>query len=131
MSILSTSLSGMMANTNWLTTISQNVANANTTGYKDVNTFFSAMVNASVDFDSEFAGVSASVRALNSLQGQTMATSTKTDLAVQGTGYFIVQDTSNNIFLTRNGSFVPDKYGDLVNSSGYYLLGTAFSQAGV
>ena len=69
MSILNTSLSGMMANTNWLTTISQNVANANTTGYKDVETSFSAMVNASVDFDSEFAGVSSTVRALNSLQG--------------------------------------------------------------
>jgi len=57
MSILNTSLSGMLANNNWLTTISQNVANANTTGYKNVETQFSALVDSGVNFDSEFSGV--------------------------------------------------------------------------
>jgi flagellar hook protein FlgE len=131
MSILNTSLSGMMANTNWLATISQNVANANTIGYKNVDTFFSALVSAGVDFNSQFCGVTTKVRAMNALQGQNMATNTKTDMAVQGNGFFIVQDATNNIFLTRNGSFVPDAHGDLVNSSGYYLLGSPYGQQGV
>lgn len=128
MSILNTSLSGMQANTNWLTTISQNVANANTTGYKNVDTSFSALVDSGVDFNSEFAGVTTTVRALNSLQGQNTSTNVKTDLAVQGAGFFVVQDASGNILLTRNGSFVPDKSGDLVNSSGYYLMGSPYGQ---
>ena len=81
MSILNTSLSGMMANTNWLTAIAQNVANANTTGYKNVQTSFSALVNSSENFDSQFSGVTASVRPMNSLQGQDMQTSSATDLA--------------------------------------------------
>ena len=42
MSILNTSVSGMQGNSNWLSTISQNVANANTTGYKNVETDFSS-----------------------------------------------------------------------------------------
>ena len=41
MTILNTSVSGMLADQNWLSSISQNVANANTTGYKDLETEFS------------------------------------------------------------------------------------------
>ena len=40
MSVLDTAVSGMLANSNWLSTISQNVANSNTTGYKNVETEF-------------------------------------------------------------------------------------------
>ncbi len=43
MSILNTSVSGMQGNSNWLSSISQNVANANTTGYKNVETDFSSL----------------------------------------------------------------------------------------
>ena len=131
MSILNTSLSGMMANTNWLTAIAQNVANANTTGYKNVQTSFSALVNSSENFDSQFSGVTASVRPMNSLQGQDMQTSSATDLAVQGAGYFLVSNSNSDIYLTRDGSFVPDASGNLVNSAGYYLMGTPVAQQGV
>ena len=68
-------------------------------------------------------GVTTSVRALNSLQGSVVGTSTTTDLAVQGDGYFVVSDSSGAIYLTRNGSFMPDANGNLVNSAGYYLMG--------
>ena len=46
MSILNTAVSGMLANTNWLSTIAQNVANANTTGYKNVETEFATLVDS-------------------------------------------------------------------------------------
>ena len=131
MSILDTAVSGMLANTNWLTTIAQNVSNANTTGYKNVETQFSALVDSAQNFTSQFAGVTTKTRALNSLQGQNQATTSTTDLAVQGAGYFIVQDTNSNIYLTRDGSFVPDSAGNLVNTAGYYLLGSPPSQNGI
>jgi len=54
--------------------------------------------------------------------GSTTFTTSKTDLAVSGSGYFLVSDTAGNIMLTRAGSFVPDANGDLVNSAGYYLM---------
>ena len=131
MSILNTAVSGMLANTDWLTTIAQNVANANTPGYKNVETYFSALVDSSQNFQSQFAGVTSATRALNALQGQIQQTTTTTDLAVQGAGYFIVSDSNNNIYLTRDGSFVPDASGNLVNAAGYYLMGTPVGQTGV
>jgi flagellar hook protein FlgE len=131
MSILNTSVSGMLANTNWLTTIAQNVANANTPGYKNVETAFSALVDSAVNNASQFAGVTTSSVAMNSLQGQIQQTTTNTDLAVQGAGFFIVQDSSGDIYLTRDGSFTPDASGNLVNADGYYLLGSSVSQTGV
>jgi flagellar hook protein FlgE len=125
MSIMDLAVSGMLANSNWLTTISQNVANANTTGYKDVETEFSALVDQSDGSQSQVAGVTTSMRSLNALQGQDETTSTPTDLSVQGAGFFVVSNASGDIFFTRNGSFVPDASGNLVNSAGYYLMGAS------
>ena len=70
MSILNTSVSGMLANSNWLSTISQNVANANTTGYKNVETDFSSLVDQIADGDQIFGGVSTRAVSLNALAGQ-------------------------------------------------------------
>src|SRR6202046_4820773 len=122
MSILNTSVSGMQANSNWLSSISQNVANANTTGYKNVETDFASLVDQIDNGNADFGGVSTSQVSLNSLQGSVVSTSTPTDLAVQGAGFFIVSDSSGTLYLTRNGSFTPDASGNLVNSAGYYLM---------
>ncbi len=123
MSLMGTAVSGMLGDTNWLSTISQNVSNANTTGYKNVETEFSTLVNQAGGAADSLAGVKTSIRALNSLQGSVVGTSTTTDLAIQGAGYFVVTDSSGALYLTRNGSFVPDASGNLVNSAGYYLMG--------
>src|SRR5271169_384981 len=122
MSILNTSVSGMQGNSNWLASISQNVANSNTTGYKNVETDFSSLVDQIGNGDPDFGGVATSQVALNSLQGNVIATSTPTDLAIQGSGFFVVSNSSGELFLTRNGSFTPDASGNLVNSAGYYLM---------
>jgi flagellar hook protein FlgE len=122
MSILNTSVSGMQADSNWLSTISQNVANSNTTGYKNVETDFSSLVDQIADGDQSFGGVSTRAVSLNALQGNVVSTSTATDLAVQGSGFFVVSDSGGTLYLTRNGSFTPDASGNLVNSAGYYLM---------
>jgi flagellar hook protein FlgE len=122
MSILNTSVSGMQADSNWLSTISQNVANSNTTGYKNVETDFSSLVDQIADGSQDFGGVSTRAVSLNALQGNVISTSTSTDLAVQGSGFFVVSDASGTMYLTRNGSFTPDASGNLVNSAGYYLM---------
>ena len=128
MSILNTSVSGMLANSNWLSSISQNVANANTTGYKDVETDFSSIVDQISNGPPDFGGVTTSQVSLNALQGNVVSTTTPTNLAVQGAGFFVVSDASGALYLTRNGSFAPDASGNLVNSSGYYLMGAERSK---
>ena len=122
MSIMNTAVSGMSGYQSWLANISQNVANANSLGYKDLETDFSALVDENPGSASTGVGVTTTTRSLNSAQGAIQATSVSTDLAVQGAGFFVVSDASGNIFLTRNGSFVPDASGNLVNSAGYYLM---------
>ena len=123
MTILNTSVSGMLADSNWLSSISQNVANANTTGYKNQETDFSTVVDA-VSSTAPGGGVMTSVRSLNTLQGNIVSSATSTNLAVQGSGFFVVSDSSGAMYLTRNGSFVADASGNLVNSAGYYLMGS-------
>ena len=122
MTILNTRVSGMLADSNWLSSISQNVANANTTGYKNAETEFSTLVDQ-VSTAAAGGGVMTTTRNLNSLQGNVVSSSTATDLAVQGSGFFVVSDSSGATYLTRNGSFVADASGNLVNSAGYYLMG--------
>ena len=123
MTILNTSVSGMLADSNWLSSISQNVANANTTGYKNQETDFSTVVDA-VSNTTPGGGVTTSLRSLNALQGNIVSSTTSTNLAVQGSGFFVVSDSSGDLYLTRNGSFVADASGNLVNSAGYTLMGS-------
>ena len=122
MTILNTSVSGMLADSNWLSSISQNVATANTTGYKNAETEFSTLVDQ-VSGNSAGGGVMTNTTSLNALQGNVVSSMTATNLAVQGSGFFVVSDSSGDTYLTRNGSFVADASGNLVNSAGYYLMG--------
>ncbi len=123
MTILNASVSGMLADSNWLSSISQNVANANTTGYKNAQTAFETLVDQAANGVSYGGGVTTSQLSLNALQGAVVSSNTATNLAVQGSGFFVVSDAGGALYLTRNGSFVPDASGNLVNSAGYYLMG--------
>ena len=122
--IMNASVMGMNAQTSWLASISQNIANSSTTGYKDAETAFSSLVEQAGAGSYSAGGVATSALSMNSLQGGVTGTSTTTDLAIQGSGFFIVSDAAGDTFLTRNGSFVPDASGNLVNAAGYYLMGS-------
>jgi flagellar hook protein FlgE len=121
--IMNASVLGMNAQTSWLATISQNIANSNTTGYKDAETAFTSLVDQSGPGNYSAGGVATNAMSLNALQGSVTGTATPTDLAIQGKGYFVVTDPAGDTFLTRDGSFVPDASGNLVNAAGYYLMG--------
>lgn len=82
MTILNASVSGMLADSNWLSSISQNVSNANTTGYKNAETDFSTMVDQVSNGASDGAGVMTSTISLNALQGNVVSSQTTTNLAV-------------------------------------------------
>jgi flagellar hook protein FlgE len=122
-SVMRTGVSGMAAQSNKLSTVSDNIANVNTTGYKRASTEFSSLILKSGSGNYDSGAVQTDVRYAISDQGSLQFTTSTTDLAVQGNGFFVVQDTAGNDFLTRAGSFVPDSQGNLVNAAGFYLMG--------
>jgi flagellar hook protein FlgE len=122
--IMNAAVLGMNAQTSWLATISQNIANSSTTGYKDAETEFSSLVDQAGASNYAAGGVTTNSMSQNSLQGSIVGGSAVTNLAVQGNGFFVVSNSAGDVFLTRDGSFVPDAAGNLVNSAGYYLMGT-------
>ena len=123
------SVSGMSAHSNYLTNIGQNLANISTVGYKRVATNFESMVNQPNWARPAAGGVTTNSTIAIAQQGSLQSTSSTTDLAVNGKGFFVVSDTSGNEYLTRSGSFVPDANGNLINSNGFYLMAYGASGA--
>lgn len=127
-------VSGLRAQGIAVSKISDNVANAGTTGYK--RNFVEMVTRTSSSGGEQSAeGVMAVSTKEMDKQGGYQVTARETDLAVAGDGYFIVAKRPNetvqtNFFLTRAGSFRPDKDGYLVNAAGYYLHGYPTDQFG-
>lgn len=122
--------SGMNAQANKLGTVAENIANANTTGYKRASTEFSSLILPSGGGSYNSGGVQTTVRYNIEQQGAQVYTSSGTDMAIDGGGFFIVSASNGQEFLTRAGSFVKDGGGNLVNSAGFTLMGYPY-QAGV
>lgn len=123
--MMRTGVSGMNAQSNRLSAVADNISNSSTIGYKRAQTQFSSLVLPNTGGQYNSGSIQTNVRFGISEQGGIRSTSSKTDLAIDGKGYFLVQGADGSSFLTRAGSFVPDKNGNLVNSAGYYLLGAS------
>lgn len=121
--MMRTSTSGMVAQENLLASVSDNVANASTTGYKRSTQEFSTIVLENAVAAYQSGAVESNTRTFVSQQGALNYTSSSTDLAISGAGFFVVEDASGATGLTRAGSFVKDGLGNLVNAAGDKLLG--------
>ncbi len=143
---LGTAVSGVNAAATWVGSISDNIANSTTNGYKVVNTAFSDLVHNKVLGESPVidstkqGGVLASAKFENRAQGGFLQTFQTTNIAVSGQGFIpvgrptnIVDTTVNGesdrtvtvdstTYFTRLGDFHMDAGNYLVNSNGYYLL---------
>jgi flagellar hook protein FlgE len=107
--------------------VADNITNINTIGYKGVSTEFRTLVTSGGMKSAYSAGgVAAAPQALISKQGLLQASSSQTDLAIDGAGFFVVRTGTGDgseVAFTRAGSFKPDVQGYLRNTSGYYLQG--------
>ncbi len=128
--VMRTSISGMNAQATRLSAVSNNIANSNTVGYKESNIEFSTLVLSSGVSDYASGAVDTHAHNQISKQGALSYTSSSTDLALQGDGFFLVQGPGGQTLLTRAGSFVKDGAGDLVNAAGYKLLGYSVTGGG-
>lgn len=124
--MMRTGVSGMAAQSTRLGTVADNIANSGTNGYKRASVEFSSLVipNSGTSYTS--GGVATQVRYSISQAGNLQYTTSGTDLAVKGDGFFVVQNANGQPFLTRAGSFVPDGQGRLVNAAGFYLMGYSY-----
>jgi flagellar hook protein FlgE len=113
----------MTAQANRLATVAENIGNSSTVGYKRASTEFSSILLQSGTSDYASGSVETEVRYHISEQGSLRYSSSATDLAVNGQGFFIVENSNGQSFLTRAGSFVKDGDGNLVNAGGFKLMG--------
>ena len=135
---MNTSVTGLTAQATAMGNISNNIANAQTTGYKADDTSFADLVNQSgLTSDGGGAGAIAISGYDVASQGTLTATNTATNLGISGNGFFAVESGSTNASggitftgnqeYTRRGDFSMNAQGYLVNGVGSYLEGYAVS----
>ncbi|HBS24947.1 MULTISPECIES: flagellar hook protein FlgE [Thalassospira] len=130
-SALNSAVLGLNAQSTSLGVISGNISNSETVGYKDSSTSFSSLVTTPGSTTTGYSnGVTTSTQTNISSQGLIQADSTATSLAISGDGFFVVTDGNGDVYYTRAGDFDTDAEGNLVNSSGYYLMGYALDDDG-
>ncbi|MDD1793559.1 flagellar hook protein FlgE [Enterovibrio makurazakiensis] len=121
-------LSGLRATSDQINAISHNISNVGTIGYKASRTEFQD-VYAPQFGGGEMGGVETSAIRQSFTSGATTATGRNSDLAINGEGFFMVQNNGQQMY-SRNGVFNLDADGYLVTSDGYRLQGFGVSQTG-
>jgi len=133
-SALFTGLSGLNVNQTKLQVVGNNIANANTVGFKSSRALFSSQFYVTDDAgggpDGSFGGTNPSQRGLGAqvsaiekdfTPGTIDATGQNTDLAIEGDGFFVVQGADQKF--TRDGSFSLNPLNQLVNQQGDFVQG--------
>jgi flagellar hook protein FlgE len=123
MSSFSTPLSGLLANEQALSVVSDNIANSNTQGFKSNSVLFEDAMNEASASLQIGAGVGSTLTTRNFTQGSVQSTGGSFDAAIQGGGFFVMQDSAGNVTYTRDGSFSLNAAGQLVNSTGDLVQG--------
>ncbi len=131
---MSSAISGMRNHQLMLDVVSSDISNVSTIGFKSSNILFSDVLSqtlqagdpqgvvagtnpAQVGLGSRLAGT-----AQNFAQGALQRTGRTTDLAIEGDGFFIVNNANAQLY-TRNGSFSFDAQGNLSTADGWYVMG--------
>lgn len=135
-------ISGLRVNQTMLDVTGNNIANANTTGFKSSTTVFSdtlsQMLTAASGGNTERGGtnpiqiglgVQLAATMANFGQGSAQLTGRPTDVMLQGDGFFVLRDGAENVY-TRAGAFTFDQTGVLVAPSGMRVQGYALDATG-
>ncbi|HNP59579.1 MAG TPA: flagellar hook protein FlgE [Nitrospirales bacterium] len=129
--------SGINATSRALSEIGNNIANAQTIGYKSRSVSFGDLFGATIGGGGTSTALveGRGVRVLgidpSFTQGSLQTTSNALDLAIDGDGFFRVSDATGNIFYSRAGQFDVDSKGNLVNPAGLRLQGDQADDTGL
>lgn len=116
-------LSGLFTFSQGLNTVSNNVSNMNTPGFRGSDNFFQgvAATNAqgSAGYGTQIAGVG-----IRTSQGEIRQTGNSTDMAINGAGFFLLRADDGTVYYSRAGQFRIDDEGFLVDSAtGHHVAG--------
>jgi flagellar hook protein FlgE len=114
MQALYNSVSGLFGFSQSLDTISNNISNMNTPGFRGSDSFFENIMDGD---GTRIAGTGQ-----DTSQGQSEQTTTDTDVAIEGDGLFVLKDPQGNLYYTRAGQFEFNASGLLVDSVNKYLV---------
>ncbi len=137
---LMSGVTGVRAHQTLLDVVGNNIANVNTVGFKKSTVTFQDLMYQTTRGASSPAegrgginpmqvGLGVNVAAIGTIhsQGQTQFTGNRTDMAVQGDGYYVVSDGNNEMY-TRAGNFLLDGNGNLAQAgTGYMVKGFAMN----
>lgn len=123
-------VSGINSNGNAMNIIGDNIANANTIGFKSSRAVFFDLLSADVGGTKIGLGSRLATSDRLFVQGGVETTNSTTDLAIQGKGLFILREPQGGTFYSRAGQFSIDKDGNLVNPGGLRVQGTQLDAAG-
>jgi len=119
---------GLMARTEALETIANNLANVSTTGFRASHNVFSSLLQTTgnsplsvLNQDANDYGVLSGTR-LDTSQGALVRTGNDLDLAMEGPGYFVVQTAEGQVY-TRGGNFRVSPVGQLSTAAGDPVMG--------
>jgi flagellar hook protein FlgE len=123
-----TGISGLNAASSELDVISNNIANVNTIGFKSSKIYFADVLSQSISGGSSGSmqigrGVSTSQILTQFGSGSFESTSNGTDVAIDGDGFFMVNDADGATYYTRAGAFTISSEGYLVDTNGYKVQG--------
>ncbi|MEC4678623.1 MAG: flagellar hook-basal body complex protein, partial [Nitrospirota bacterium] len=124
-------VSGLNAFGTGLSVISNNIANLNTTGFKDGQVSFADLVSSGSSRAQVGRGVLVNDIRTNFSQGSFETTGSELDLAVEGEGFFVLRDSAGAEFYSRSGAFNVGRIGLVENSDGLLLQGRQATLAGV
>jgi flagellar hook protein FlgE len=125
-SSFSTALSGLNAMSTAIDIVGNNLANLNTTGYKDDTASFKDLVAQSLSGNGTSQvglGTTAPLTDRVFSQGTITATQGALNAAINGNGFFVVKNTNGQNLFTRDGSFGVDQNGFLTTSTGELVQG--------
>jgi flagellar hook protein FlgE len=128
MSAFSIPLSGLAASSSSLNVIANNLANLNTSGYKDESLVFGDIFNQMQQTSGNGnpiqvgAGVQIAGQTSNLSDGSVTSTGTVSNMALQGKGFFVIE-RNNEISYTRAGNFTVNSQGQLCTPQGQLLMG--------
>ena len=127
-------VSGLKTHQTRMDVIGNNIANVNTTGFKASRVTFKEMLSQTLSgakapqgnrggMNPQQVGLGVSLGSIdtNLVQGNLQSTGLGTDLAIQGNGFFVVNNGTQN-FYTRAGALTLDENGNLVNASNGYIM---------
>lgn len=122
-------LSGLIASQAQLQSVSNNLANLDTVGYKDTTLSFSdvfaqnSTLNGANDPVQTGLGVTTAQTATNFSDGATSETGVASNMALSGNGFFVVQSANGAQSYTRAGNFTANNKGELVTADGKSVMG--------